>query len=58
MSRKLGALALALGILVCSMGVKAVLGGNHSSTTVIAANGPEPMPTPPPQPPPKKTNQN
>jgi hypothetical protein len=52
MSRKLGALALALGILACSMGLKTVLSGGHSNTTVaIAANGPEPMPTYPPPPP-------
>jgi hypothetical protein len=52
MSRKLGALALALGILACSMGLKTVLSGGHSNTTVaIAANGPEPMPTMPPPPP-------
>ena len=51
MSRKLGALALALGILACSMGLKTMLSGGHSNTTaVIAANGPEPMPTPPPPP--------
>jgi hypothetical protein len=53
MSRKLGALAVALGILACSMGVKTVLSGNHSSTIMIAANGPEPVPPPPP--PPKKS---
>jgi hypothetical protein len=57
MSRKLGALALALAILVCSMGLKTALSGGHASTTVIAANGPEPMPYPPP-PPPKKQNNN
>jgi hypothetical protein len=49
MSRKLGALVVAMGILACSMGLKTVLSSGHSSTT-IAANGPAPMPTPPPPP--------
>jgi hypothetical protein len=44
MSRKLGALALALGILVCSMGLKTVLSSNHSNGAVVIANGPEPFP--------------
>jgi len=52
MSRKLGALTLALGILVCSMGLKTVLSGGHSNTAVIAGNGSSPVPTPPPPPPP------
>jgi len=56
MSRKLGAFALALAILVCSMGLKTALSGGHASTTVIAANGPEPMPYPPPPPPKQQTN--
>jgi hypothetical protein len=49
MSRKLSALALALGILVCSMGLKTVL-SSHAGSTVIIANGPAPAPggTPPP----------
>lgn len=46
MSRKLGALALVLGILVCSMGLKTTLSSNHSSGTVLVANGPDPVPTP------------
>lgn len=46
MSRKLGALALAMAILVCAMGVKAGLSGNQS-TTVASLNGPAPMPDPP-----------
>lgn len=50
MSRKLGALAIALTILACSMGLKTALSGQHSSGTVIAANGPDPVPVPPPQP--------
>jgi hypothetical protein len=50
MSKKLGALALALGILVCSMGLKTALSGNHSSGTVLVANGPDEMPAPPPKP--------
>ena len=48
MSRKLGAIALVLGILICSMGLKTVLSGGHSSTTLIAGNGPDPVPPPPP----------
>jgi hypothetical protein len=47
MSKKLGALALALGILVCSMGLKNVL-TSHTSNTVVIANGPDPVPTPRP----------
>jgi hypothetical protein len=54
MSRKLGALVLALGILTCSMAVKTVLSGGHTGTTWIAGNGPEPMPYPPPSSPDKK----
>jgi len=50
MSRKLGALTLVLGILVCSMGLKTALSSNHSSGTVLVANGPDPLPTPPPRP--------
>ena len=46
MSRKLGALALALGILACSMELKTLLSGSHSSPVVVA-NGPAPMPIPP-----------
>jgi hypothetical protein len=49
MSRKLGAIALALGILACSMGLKTVLGGGNGSNTVIIANGPAPAPIPPPR---------
>lgn len=55
MSRKLGALTLALGILVCAMGLKTVLSGGHSGT-VIMANGSSPVPAPLP-PPPKKPGQ-
>jgi len=44
MSRKLGAIALALGILVCSMAFKTALSGDHSSGTVLVANGPDPVP--------------
>ena len=58
MSRRLGAVVIALGILVCSMGLKTALSGGHSNGTVIAANGPDPLPTPPPkQPPPQKQQQ-
>ncbi|MGB7729213.1 MAG: hypothetical protein WBL50_14375 [Candidatus Acidiferrum sp.] len=49
MSRKLGALALALGILVCSMGLKAALNSNNHSSGVVVANGPDPFPPPTPQ---------
>ncbi len=54
MSRKLGALVLALGILVGAMGIKTALSSN-SSGTVLMANGPDPVPIPPPKqtPPPK-----
>lgn len=44
MSRKLGALALALGILVCSMGLKTALSSSHSNGAVMIANGPDPVP--------------
>ena len=47
MSKKLGALAIALGILTCSMELKSVLSSHRSSNTpVIMANGPEPVPAP------------
>jgi hypothetical protein len=49
MSRKLSAIVLALGILVCSMGLKTVLSSSNGSNTVIIANGPAPAPTPPPK---------
>jgi hypothetical protein len=58
MSRRLGAATIVLGILFCSMGLKTVLSGNHSTGAVIAANGPDPMPTPPPPPPPPKKSGN
>lgn len=44
MSRKLGALALAMGILVGAMGLKTVLTAHAKG--VLTANGPAPMPTP------------
>jgi hypothetical protein len=44
MSRRLGALALALGLLVCSMGLKTALGSTHSNGTAIQINGPDPVP--------------
>ena len=47
MSRKLGALAIALGILTCSMELKSVLSSHRSSNTpVMMANGPDPVPAP------------
>lgn len=45
MSRRLGALTLALGLLVCSMGLKAALSSGHpngSATQLL--NGPDPVP--------------
>ena len=51
MSRKLGAIALALAILVGAMGIKTVL--SAGSGTVLTANGPDPVPTKNPWP--KKT---
>jgi hypothetical protein len=56
MSRRLGALAIVLTILVCSMGLKTALSGQHSTGTVIAANGPDPVPLPPPAPKKQTTN--
>jgi len=50
MSRRLAALALALGILACAMGVKTALNSNRTGSTVLVANGPDPMPWPPPPP--------
>jgi hypothetical protein len=47
MSRKLGALALALGILVGAMELKTLL-ATHSNTVVIMANGVAPVPKFPP----------
>jgi hypothetical protein len=52
MSRRLGAFALVLAILVCSMGLKTAL-SNHSSSAVLVANGPDEVPPPLPSPPPK-----
>jgi hypothetical protein len=46
MSRRLGSLALALGLLVCSMGLKNVLSSNHSYGSVTLLNGPDPIPPP------------
>ena len=50
MSRKLGAIALVLAVLVCSMELKSALTGGqqHNGGTVLMANGPDPMPTGPP----------
>jgi hypothetical protein len=45
MSKKLGAIALVLGILVCSMGLKTAL-TDHSNGTVLVANGPDQVPQP------------
>ena len=47
MSRKLGALALALGILVGAMELKTLL-TTHSNSVVIMANGVAPVPKFPP----------
>jgi hypothetical protein len=43
MSRKLGAIALAMAILVGAMGLKTVL--SAGTGTVLTANGPDPVPT-------------
>jgi hypothetical protein len=51
MSRRLAALTLALGILVCAMGLRTALNSNHSGSTVLVANGPDPLPPPLPPPP-------
>jgi hypothetical protein len=51
MSRKLGALVLAMGILVGAMGIKTVLSAKMTGQTMMA-NGPAPWPIPPPQQPP------
>jgi len=55
MSRKLGALLLALGILTCSMYLKTIVTGGSGTTVMMAGNGPEPVPLP--QPPPKQQQQ-
>ena len=52
MSRKLGALVLAMGILVGAMGIKTVLFANTKGMNLMA-NGPAPPP-PPRYPPPKQ----
>ncbi len=51
MSRKLGAVALAMAVLVGAMGMKSVFTANAGA--VLTANGPAPMPTKNPWP--KKT---
>ncbi len=53
MSRKLGAVALAMAILVGAMGLKSVL--STGSSAVMIANGPDPVPTRNPFPPKKPT---
>lgn len=52
MSRKLGVLVLAMGILVGAMGLKTMVAA-HAKTTVMMANGAAPVPTynPPKEPP-------
>ena len=45
MSRKLGALVLAMGILVGAMSIKTVLSAKTTGTTIMA-NGPAPPPEP------------
>jgi len=44
MSRKLGAVVLALGILVGAMGLKTLV-TTHSKSAVVMANGVSPVPT-------------
>jgi hypothetical protein len=53
MSRRLAAIALVLGILACSMGLKTAL-SSHSGGAVLIANGPDEVPPGPPPPPPHK----
>jgi hypothetical protein len=53
MSRKLGALALALGILVGAMGLKTLVSAK-SNAAVVLANGVSPVPIHLPPPPPSK----
>ena len=48
MSRKLGATALVLAVLFCSMELKSVLTSSQQHGTVLVANGPDPVPPPPP----------
>ena len=47
MSRKLGAIALALGILVGAMGLKTMIAA-HSNAAAVMANGITPAPPRPP----------
>jgi len=49
MSRKLGAAAIVLAVLVCSMELKSVLTSSQHNGTVLVANGPDPVPPPPPK---------
>jgi hypothetical protein len=44
MSRKLGAFALVLAVLFCSMELKSVLTSAKHHGTVLVANGPDPVP--------------
>ena len=57
MSRKLGALVLAMGILVGAMGIKTLLSAKMTGQTMMA-NGPAPVPEPryPPKQPPAQPN--
>ena len=48
MSRKLGAVALALGILFGAMGLKTMIAA-HSNAAVVMANGFAPVPPAPPK---------
>jgi hypothetical protein len=50
MSRRLGVVLVAMGILVGSMALKTAMIGSNSSGTVIMANGTAPVPPPPPPP--------
>lgn len=47
MSRKLGALTLAMSILVGAMALKTVVSSHAKGTPVMVANGPDPVPLPP-----------
>lgn len=46
MSRKLGAFALVLGVLLCSMELKSLISSTQHHGSVLVANGPDPVPPP------------
>ncbi len=46
MSRKLGAFALMLAVLFCSMELKSLLTSTQQHGSVLVASGPDPIPPP------------